>query len=290
MDDDRAVAAVDDQHVAVGHLLANAAYAGDGRNAATSREDGGMARFAAGLRDDPRDFQAAERHNMPRQQLLRNDDHRPMPSDVAGRQQRREMAAQADHGVVSVGQALPQESVFRLLRQRGVFFKDRIEGGRRGTTAADDLIADATDEGRVAQDRFMRLEDAAPIGADLRTHFLLQSPQLADGLLDRLLEPPPLGKDFVFGQMGVLGMDEHLVDAVSLPDRHPRRNSDPFTHAARVTRRRGGNNETAVNYGILGDKKAARKKGPGMLSLGLPSDSLLERTRRLLMTAHRMSP
>ena len=108
--------------------------------------------------------------------------------------------------------------------------------------------------------------------------------------LDRLLEPPPLGKDFVFGQMGVLGMDEHLVDAVSLPDRHPRRNSDPFTHAARVTRRRGGNNETAVNYGILGDKKAARKKGPGMLSLGLPSDSLLERTRRLLMTAHRMSP
>ena len=102
-------AAIDDDHVAVLHVLEQPAHAGDGRNAAAAGENRRVAGLAAGLRHDASHLAIAQKNHLRRQQFVGHQDQRASLCPIAlgfGLQHRRKMPAEPHHDVAHVGQSL----------------------------------------------------------------------------------------------------------------------------------------------------------------------------------------
>ena len=153
-------AAIDHQRVARLHVPQNAAHAGNGRNAAAAGDDRGVAGLAAGLRDDAADIEIAQGDGLRGQQLVGDDDHRPLQDVAVGNLLSRKVRRDADDHVAQVVQPLFEIFVVGAGKQDRVFVEQAGQAGLGREPVVDDPAADLVGEGAVAKDRLVDAEDA----------------------------------------------------------------------------------------------------------------------------------
>ena len=170
VDDDFAVGAVDDQHVAGADALADVVQPDHGRDAHGAGQDGGVRGRAAHVHGHGQDVALAEAHGrLGRQQVVGHQDGRPVRAAL-GRipgLARGEIAVNLGHDVGDVGLALAHGLVGQGVEDAGIVVVDRGQGALGRDPSLADAALDPRGQGRVGQDEQVGVEDEGMLLADL---------------------------------------------------------------------------------------------------------------------------
>ena len=167
VDDDLSGRAVDGDDRAGGDEHAGVVQARDGRHAQRAREDRGVIRPAAGIRDQSGQPLPVELRDDRRRHVVRDEHQRPLevPEEVGGIARLPQVHGQpADH-VGDVALALAQIGILRLVEERGNVLERPLERGLGVQPFAADRVGRAPDEHRVVEHQQLRVEEIGVLGA-----------------------------------------------------------------------------------------------------------------------------